>query len=178
MQRNFIITGTSGTGKTSLITSLRDQGYPVIEEPIRNVLQTQIAHNGEALPAKNPRLFLQTLFHLCIRQLEAASAHNGTVFFDRGLPDLLAYAQRFKVTPLPFDIHPYLPRYQPTVFFLEPWPDIFVSDAFRGSSFELYAAFHQRIVEAYAQCGFEKVVVPFDTLENRAQFVLSQTEGG
>jgi predicted ATPase len=172
MLRNFIITGTSGVGKTTLIKCLENQGYPIVPEPIRIVLQEQVNQEGLALPSKNPSLFLQELFQLCIRQLQATSKHKGVVFFDRGLPDLLAYARRFKVDPLPFELTRYLPHYQPKVFILEPWEDIFVSDEFRGGSFKMYQDFHQLLVSAYTHCKFELVVVPFDSIENRAQFIL------
>lgn len=77
MLRNFIITGTSGVGKTTLIQCLQNLGYPVVQEPIRKVLQDQVSQDGVALPSENPALFLQELFLLCIRQLQASSKHEG-----------------------------------------------------------------------------------------------------
>ena len=56
---NFIITGTAGTGETSLIDLLRQRGYVAFDEAQRAILTEQTAVDGPALPAKHPELFIE-----------------------------------------------------------------------------------------------------------------------
>lgn len=172
--RNFIITGSSGTGKSSLIKALAALHCPVYPEALRIILAEQSQQNGEALPSNNALLFLEYVLQRMVKDLQDAQTHpeQTACFYDRGLPDLLAYARRFEVSPKLVLGHSALQHYNTCVFVLEPWPEIFVQDEFRGLSYDAYARFHEQIVAAYQEMGFELISVPRATPARRADFVL------
>jgi predicted ATPase len=147
---NFIVTGTSGTGKTSLIDHLRERGFPVFNEPVRQILTEQLSIDGPGLPSKDLPLFLEMMLDYCVRCLEATvgSGHRPT-FFDRGIPDVAAYAIRFGVDPGRFYDAAREHAYNTHVFILPPWREIFVTDELRRMKFEEYLEFHHLILEAY-----------------------------
>jgi predicted ATPase len=167
----FVITGTSGTGKTTLLNCLRQHGFKVYEEAARQVLQEQLEVDGPALPAKNPLLFVERMLQRCEHDHRQA-AGNGVAFFDRGIPDLIAYAKRFAVPGESFEHAAAQLRYSPTVFLLTPWRDIFVADELRRQSFEQYNAFHELIVESYTRAGYDLLVVPQVDVEARTRFII------
>jgi len=53
----YVITGGPGFGKTDLINELRKSGYICSGEFARDLIETQLATDGEILPWKNPKLF-------------------------------------------------------------------------------------------------------------------------
>ena len=95
-------------------------------------------------------------------------------FFDRGLPDAIAHAERFGVDTRAFNAAAQTHRYDTRVFVLPPWRDIFVADEFRGNSFDEYAEFHALIVDAYTTHGYQLIDVHLTSVEARAQFVLDE----
>lgn len=172
----YIITGTSGTGKTALIRELRHRGFAVFYEPQRAVLAEQLEKNGSALPANNPIQFIQALLERCNDNLEASRKLKCPVFFDRGIPDVAAYAIRFGVERLSSQVLGRSHEYSRHAFILAPWKEIFVADPFRQKSFEEYEDFHSVIVRCYEEAGFELVEVPNGAVEERADFVLNAVE--
>ena len=172
---NVVITGTSGTGKTTLIDHLRDRGHETFGEPTRLILSQQLAANGLGLPSRDPSRFLNLMLDYCLRSLDHANATSlGAVFFDRGIPDIVAYADRFNIDRQPFVNAAISHRYSERVFVLPPWREIFVTDDFRGRTFEEYAVFHELITNAYQALGYQLVNVPFAPVEERVNFVLSE----
>lgn len=174
--KNFIITGTSGTGKTALIECLAERGFTTFGEAARAILTEHLATDGPGLPAKNPTLFLRLMQSHCLRSLEAADQIDGPTFFDRGLPDVIAYAIRFRVDPGEFAICADKHRYTDPVFVLPPWEHIFVQDELRGKSFGEYVEFHQMIRQAYQDAGYCLCEVPCISVEERADHLLSSIE--
>jgi predicted ATPase len=172
---NFIVTGTSGTGKTSLIEHLRERGFTVFNEPVRQILTEQLSFDGPGLPSKDPALFLELMLDYCVRSLEATvgSGHRPT-FFDRGIPDIAAYAIRFGVNPARFYQAAREQAYNTHVFVLPPWREIFVSDELRRKTFDEYLGFHDLILEAYRHVGYNLIDVPLAPVYDRAEFVLRE----
>ncbi len=175
MPKYYTLIGTSSTGKTTALNHLNSLGYKCNIEPVRKVLTDQVAIDGPALPAKDPKLFIQLMLQLSIKNYNDSKTANGPVFFDRGLPDLVAYARRFKVNPDDFVQASHNYRYNNSVFVFPPWKEIFTAGEFRGGSFEMYQDFHKLIINAYKELNYNLIEVPFDTVEARVNFILNHT---
>ena len=171
----YILTGPPGAGKTSLLQGLRKQGLYGVGEPARAVLSHQLAIDGPGLPAKNPLLFIQMMLKQSIEDFEEAKARTGPVFFDRGIPDLVAYALRFGVECEEFENAARGYLYNPTVFVLPPRKEIFVNDNERRISFEGSVEFHLLLTQTYERLGYEQILVPFANIETRASFIIQET---
>lgn len=169
---NFIVTGTAGTGKSALVDELQKRGHRVFEEAQRAILTEQLAIDGPALPAKSPTKFISALLEHCISDLTLASKDERLSFFDRGIPDVAAYAIRFGVDPSAAFGLSELKFYNHYVFVLPPWEEIFANDDLRGKTFEEYGEFHRLIVDCYAKAGFNLIDVPLCSVHDRADFIL------
>lgn len=174
---HFVITGTSGTGKTALVNELSALGHRVFDEPTRKILREQLAIDGPALPAKDPTRFLDAMLEYCIDCLAQPDHTDSPCFFDRGIPDLIAYANRFGVDPARYVCAASEHTYAPMVFVLPPWERIFVADELRRLTFAEYAKFHELIVTAYANAGYDLLEVPRVPLSLRAAFILDAIAG-
>ena len=85
-----IITGAPSTGKSTLIEALSAAGYRVSKERARHVIEEQLSEGGNALPWIDNSAFSKIVLDLQLRDLKTAPEHDLT-FFDRGIPDVLAY---------------------------------------------------------------------------------------
>ena len=171
----FVLVGTSGTGKTSVLQELSSLGYPCSSEAARSVLSEQLAINGPALPSKNPKLFIEYMFNLSKKNFEECERNEDLCFFDRGIPDLLHYAIRFNVdvSLLKTASEKYL--YNKKVFLFNPWEEIFINDNERRMTFEKAIEFHEILIRVYNECGYELIAVPQVEVKNRAKFILENS---
>ena len=101
----------------------------------------------------------------------AAAARGETVLFDRGLPDLLAFADWYDLPGAEIERACRRFRYTPHVFWLPAWKDIYASDAERTLDFAGASAFGDRLQTAYARAGYTLIDVPLGTVTERAAFV-------
>ncbi len=145
-----------------------------MSEPARIVLARQLAIDGPALPSKSPLLFVREMLAKASDSYKKAPS-KVPVFFDRGIPDLIAYAIRFEVDSSEFERAAKLFSYNPTVFLFPPWKEIFVNDNERKISFENSLIFHQTLVERYQKLNYDLVEVPFSSIAERAQFIVART---
>ena len=96
-----VITGGPGTGKTALILELERQGYFCFHEIIREMTLEAKQKETEALVnplafVKDPLAFNRMLLHQRIKQFEEAGRLQvSPLFYDRGIPDVLAYMDYF-----------------------------------------------------------------------------------
>ena len=102
---------------------------------------------------------------------EEAKLAREICFFDRGIPDAIAYATRLGFDPTPIETRAQQLRYSEPVFVLQPWREIFVQDEFGGKSFEEYSQFHELIIRAYCDLGYSLVNRPQEPIEIRVQFI-------
>lgn len=167
----YVVTGTPGTGNSTLITAFKQRGYAVYDEPVRKKLAHQQSIDGPALPSKNASLFIETLLAECNADISRAANSSTVSFFDRGLPDLIAYAIRFNVDTARVEAAAQQSRYEKSVFILPPWKDIFRHDDFRRESFEQYKAFHNVIAQSYIRMGYDLIEVPHVSIDLRVGFI-------
>ncbi len=168
----FILAGTSGTGKTSVLHQLRSLGYSCSEEAARAVLSEELATDGPALPSKNPLLFVERMMERSIKSFEELLQKNENCFFDRGMPDLVHYAIRFNVDISAFKMASEKYRYNKTVFLFTPWKEIFVNDNERRMTFEKSVEFHELLVRTYQDFDYTLIEVPQLPMNSRIEFVL------
>jgi predicted ATPase len=65
----------------------------------------------------------------CIQGFEKFQKNTSSIFFDRGMPDLIHYANRFDVDQTEFVRASKQYLYNVDVFIFPPWEQIFVNDS-------------------------------------------------
>lgn len=173
-QQKIVITGGPGTGKTSVIDHLKQQGHFCLAEISRAVILQARQQGIEQLFLTDPLLFSQRLLEGRIAQYQEVATLKKTIYFDRGIPDVVAYLDYSQTTyPEHFEQacreYPY-----DTVFLLPPWKEIYSSDNERYESFEQAREIYKFIKETYQSYGYTPIEVPFGKVAKRAEFILAQ----
>jgi predicted ATPase len=173
--RFFVITGGPGSGKSTLIDALAARGLARTVEAGRAIIQDQIAIGGNALPWSDPLAFAELMLSWEMRSYRWARMQDGTVIFDRGMPDLVGYLRLVKL-PLPahMDQAARSFRYNRQVFIAPPWPEIFAQDSERKQTLKEAEQTHRVMVETYTTYGYDLVPLPLASIEERVQFVLQR----
>lgn len=171
--KKIVITGGPGTGKSTLINELINRGYTCLEEISRQVTIDAKKNGVDQLFLTNPLSFSELLLKGRQMQfIEAEMFGNETVFFDRGIPDVLAYMDFIGDTyPERFKDACENSNYD-MVFILKPWEAIYTIDNERYESFEQAIKIHDNLVNTYKNYNYTLVDVPFDTVEKRTNFIL------
>ncbi|WP_417359913.1 AAA family ATPase [Galbibacter sp.] len=174
VNRKIVITGGPGTGKTVIIDHLKSHGHYCLDEISREVILAARAEGVEQLFLTEPILFSQRLLDGRIAQYQEVESVPKTIFFDRGIPDTVAYMDYFNTAyPEHFKNacrnHPY-----DMVFLLPPWEEIYCCDNERYESFEQATAIYNALKATYLNYGYTPIEVPLDTVENRVNYIESQ----
>jgi predicted ATPase len=170
--KKVVITGGPGTGKSTLINNLIKRGYSCLEEISREVIQNAQKKGVDQLFLTNPLLFSELLLSGREKQfIDAEQFENQTVFFDRGIPDVLAYMDYIgDEYPEKFTHSCALAKYD-SVFILKPWEAIYKSDNERYESFEQALKINDHLINTYSKLNYNLIDVPFDTVKNRTDFI-------
>ena len=172
-QRFFVITGGPGSGKSALIEALQRSGHHTSVEAGRGIIHDQIAIGGNALPWSDPLLFAEMMLSWEMRSYHMAERESGSVFFDRGVPDVLGY---LRVLNLPAPDHMQRAadafRYNRRVFIAPLWREIFRQDRERKQDFDEAIRTHHAMVATYTALRYDLVEIPRSPVEARARFIL------
>ncbi|MDU8886368.1 ATP-binding protein [Yeosuana sp. MJ-SS3] len=178
--KKIVITGGPGTGKTSVINELKSRGYFCFEEIIRT-LTSQAKNESESSKhfsnpiafVDDPLLFNTQLLNGRVEQFTQSKVLNyKKSFFDRGIPDVLAYMEFFNQ---PFDkvfIEACNNHIYTDVFILPPWEAIYISDNERFETFDEALKIHDCLVNVYDNFGYDIKNVPFGSISERANFII------
>ncbi|KOY17461.1 AAA family ATPase [Paenibacillus xylanivorans] len=170
-----VITGGPGSGKTTLLNEIQRKGYGYVPEVAREIIQTQVAANGEALPWKNATRYRDLMLRKSIESYLSAMIHRPEqmLFFDRGIPDTFAYSSLIDVPiseKVESEARKY--RYNKRVFILPPWEDIYQTDRERTQSFEEAVATYKVLLETYRKLDYELIEMPKIDVTRRVSFIL------
>lgn len=171
MIRCYVITGAMGSGKTPLVDELAHHGFAGVAEPARAVIAEQGIVGGVKIYDRDRQLFLDLMLERSIRDFAEHARADGPVFFDRGLPDLIAYAHLSGLDAEPAEAASRAYRYNHLVFVLPSWREIYVTDEDRRMTFDHAAAFGDAVRDIYTDLGYTLVDVPQATIAERAAFV-------
>ena len=165
----FIITGGPGSGKSTLLAALRADGWPCFDEVSRAVIDEQSAAGGRLTPWVDLAGFAAECETRMRRQMKEPEK-NAVSFFDRGLPDLIAYLRHGGLKPTA-ELLADGGDGATLAFLAPPWREIYRNDAARPQSFPEAEAICARIRQAYAGCGITLCELPLATVEQRREFV-------
>lgn len=171
----IVITGGPGTGKTTIIDALIEQGYTCFPEISRQITLEAKKQGIEQLFLEKPLLFSELLLEGRKKQHQQATEdHAEIVFLDRGIPDILAYMHYIGDSyPAFFDLASKENLYS-KVFVLPPWEEIYESDEARYENFEQAKLIFDHLHETYKTYGYSLIEVPRGSVEERVHYILSQ----
>lgn len=172
--KNIVITGGPGTGKSSVINHLESLGFPCLHEVSREITSRAQREGIEQLFLEKPLLFSEMLLEARIAQHNTAVETEGDVFLDRGIPDIVAYMDYFNSSyPSKFTNACRDYRYD-LVFLLPPWQEIYLNDSERYESFEQALVINENLKNTYIKYGYKPLEVPKETIQNRSDFILNK----
>nr|WP_294776668.1 ATP-binding protein [uncultured Flavobacterium sp.] len=171
----IVITGGPGTGKTTIIDALIEQGYACFPEISRQVTLEAKKQGIEQLFLEKPLLFSELLLEGRRKQHQQASEDVAElVFLDRGIPDILAYMHYIGDSYPAFFDQACREHVYSKIFVLPPWEEIYESDEARYENFEQAKLIFAHLLETYQKYGYELIEVPRGTVEERIQYILNQ----
>lgn len=173
MNRRYIITGGPGFGKTTLLDQLITLGFQGFQEAAREVIDSEFPAPMHNPDSKSNQLFFKRIVHQRITDYLAADPARIS-FFDRGLPDSLAFFKEMNRPPpasllRSIEKHPY----NGYVFVVPPWEEIFRQDEIRTETYNQASRLHQFLVEAYLQLDYRLIMLPKGSVEERIDVILS-----
>src|ERR1700754_413533 len=169
----FIITGGPGSGKTNLLTVLKSLNYTCSDEASRQLIIQEVEHKSNCLPWVDLNCFADKVLEKMISLYKATADHELT-FYDRGIPDIIAY---LKVAGLQVPDHYYQAwqqhPYHKTVFILPPWQEIYINDSERWQTYHESEQLYMGIMETYKSLNCNLIEVPRLAVNERATFIIN-----
>ena len=176
--KRYILTGTPGSGKTSILHQLKSQGYCVVEEAATDVIARE-HRRGNQEPWRRPD-FIDAIVRLQKhRQLEATMASSDLQWYDRSPVCTLALSRHLGYPPSASLVEE-LERiaceriYQRQVFFIEHLGFCQPSSA-RTITFEESLVFEHIHEDIYLSLGYELIKIAPAALLQRVHHILEWT---
>ncbi|MDP1975323.1 MAG: AAA family ATPase [Alphaproteobacteria bacterium] len=173
--KRYIITGTPGCGKTSIISALEKQGYVIVHEAATDLIACA-QKLGNERPWEQPSFIDKITDLQKQRQMLADNVSSSIQFYDRSPICTYALAKYLNIKPSEILLNE-IERiqsnniYEDEVFFIENLGFCTPTDA-RKISFEESLVFEKIHAETYTQFGYECIQIPVLPLLNRVNVIL------
>jgi len=179
--KKIVITGGPGTGKTSIINELKNQDYHCFDEIIRELTLEAKNDIEKGSQISNPIAFVNDPLDFNTRLLngrleqfkQATTLNKPLVFFDRGIPDVLAYMDFFNQDYNDEFLKVCNNNKYSHIFLLPPWEAIYKSDNERFETFEEAVKIHDALKHVYKNLDYNITEVPFGSIEKRTDFIIN-----
>lgn len=166
----YVITGGPCSGKTTIINELSKLGFYTVPEAARLLIDRE-KNNGKSLEEiRRDELDFQVKVLKLKIEIENKMPRDKVIFFDRAVPDSIAYYEFLGVDSKQLKESCKEKRYR-KVFFLEQLQ--FEKDYARVESEELANKLSDLLLNAYLELGYEVIIVPEMSVGDRVKFILS-----
>jgi predicted ATPase len=172
--KRYILTGTPGSGKTSIIHELKSQGYAVVEEAATDVIALEHG-NGNSEPWMRSDFIDKIVCLQKQRQINTSTLPCELQFYDRSPICTYALSRHLGYPPSACLLEEMrrIEReniYQKQVFFIENLGFCQPTEA-RKISFEESLIFEKIHLEIYASFGYDLIKIPPHSLSKRVQSI-------
>lgn len=168
----IIITGGPCTGKSSLLKSLHQQGYRTYLEVARAEIKRQLKKGSNLVPWDDVLGFSHKVMEGQLRQYH--SALSGALnFYDRGVPDLLAYLRKSAIHDEIIERQARQLQYYPTLFIAPPWQEIYAQDNERRESLSEMMDIHHHLLLIYQELNYRVLELPKASVQERLTFIFN-----
>ena len=165
----YVITGAPSSGKTTLLERIASLDYQTVPEAARVFIDTEMAKGRTLREIRaDEALFQQIVLGLKVES-ESRTPTDRLTFFDRGIPDSIAYYQICKQDPAPA-IQASRERRYKGIFLLERLP--LENDYSRVEDEATAEMLDELLYRSYADLGYKVVRVPVMPIDERAHFIL------
>ncbi|MHA1567351.1 MAG: AAA family ATPase [Alphaproteobacteria bacterium] len=178
MENLTILTGAPGSGKSTVLTLLKERGFACVDEPARQILAEQRRFGGAGVPDRDPRLFTELLLSRHLADYGRMGGRDDLVFFDRGVSDVVEYGKWYGLDVAHMEEAGRCYRYASTVFVMPDWPEIYSQDDERTMTYDEARRFGDGVRRAYQASGYDLVELPRCSAEERVEYILSQLTAG
>ena len=168
-----VITGAPCSGKTSVIRELERQGFQVVHEVARASIDRQLSQGQRLVQIKADILrFERHILHAKVK-IESSLTKAGPIFFDRGVPDSIAYYVLEGLDPAEPLKHSCKTVYS-KIFFFERFE--LLQDDVRSEDEEIAARLNDLLLDAYKKVGYNVIMVPVMPVMDRVNLVLEAVQ--
>ena len=169
-----MLIGGPATGKTTLIDALKKNNHYCFEEVSRQVTIDAQKNGIRQIFLEDPIWFSQQLLDKRVAQfLTAEKIKKPKVFFDRGLPDVVAYLDYIQSDYSKEFITVCKTYKYDQVFIFPPWKAIHENDNERYESFDQLLEIHEFLKKWYTHFGYNLIEVPHGSVNDRLAFILN-----
>jgi predicted ATPase len=168
-----IITGAPCSGKTAVVTELARRGFSVVHEAARAYIETQLAAGLSLDRIRGDNDVFERRILERKMAVECRLDTNKTVFFDRAVPDSVAYFRLAGLDPSEPMAFGRQVRYK-RVFLMERLP--VQKDAVRREDEKTAKAIEDLLVECYQALEYPLIRIPVLSVSKRVDLILQHLE--
>lgn len=169
----YVITGAPCSGKTTVIREIERRGYFVVHEAARAYIEAKLAAGLSLARIRSDKLAFE---HRILKEkvdIERELSPRDTIFFDRAIPDSIAYFRLSGFDPSEPILQSRQRRYR-KIFLLDRLPAR--EDTVRKEDDRTAAAIESLLVGCYRELGYPVIRIPVSTPSGRADAILKHLE--
>ena len=164
-----VITGAPCSGKTTVIHELERRGYSVVHEVARAYIEAKLAEGFSLSQIRGNELaFEQRLLEEKVAIEKKLRAGN-TIFFDRSVPDSIAYFRLSGFDPSEPIAQSRRRRYK-HIFLLDRLPAR--KDTVRKEDDRTASIIETLLIECYSDLGYPLIRIPVSSVSDRIDAIL------